>query len=807
LKGYEMTTLKDYENHIRPSEQFILWPYVDSEGNVTVGIGHNVNAAGGGGKDDFLALPFRLLSNSGSSQPAGAKAKSDAFDALCNAPRSNAVSYQHVTNLRLSRADAQDLFAKDVERWVDVMCDIVNGVSPGLWETGLSDGARLALVDIGYNGSYKGSVRQSMVNALKIPKSDARLQALADATLGVGINANRLLRNQMQLGATDQEARRRVATRRHLTPDEQDTARDNTVGTIRRRVGEILAERKINTMSDADQEKYRSNPREREDLEKSLRKEQWTKLSDRQRKAILDLRMAIDPQPLSDAMLQAIADLDVNAMVKAAKATEYDTDPDWAWLAGIEAGLMNMSPPPAEALEDIANCRNLPVVAWAQSVLGVNFWAALDPGRQRAILTLIEGAKELNLTYLLRSLLSVSQEAMPGFLVANFPSFAADRGRLALFEADFFHLPLGASLEVLNSVLPMATVRGNPPNDGLVPAAAFDNVKAKVGDEVWNRLPTYEARRAIARVWQRFNGLPEPLLKAVQKGKLQGIIDAAVPAGDKASAAEWEFWAEVQADLRGIAPEEARKILRFAHPEAEFSGPAPRSLQLLDPSKVNLQDKAPWTVPKEDERHGGLAPLFDGAARVAEKYKSFFLPPAFGAEPAPSVLSGPGGAMAKTNTADGLLPGVLAAVNAGSGGGAGAAGLPGQLVGTKYAGASLPSWSAAAAMEALVEPYEPGPSSSGHGDSSSPEAQQQAAQAAQGSAASPAPLSDQHKAEFVAHIIAELNKGQFGSRLIDALFRAVVKRMDRELLQSPRSGPRIDSRLSPLHPAMPYDGR
>jgi hypothetical protein len=63
------------------------------------------------------------------------------------------------------------------------------------------------------------------------------------------------------------------------------------------------------------------------------------------------------------------------------------------------------------------------------------------------------------------------------------------------------------------------------------------------------------------------------------------------------------------------------------------------------------------------------------------------------------------------------------------------------------------------------------------------------------------------KSAMVEHLIAELNKGQFGSRLIDALFRAVMKRMDRELLQPPRSGPRFDSRLSPLHPAMPYDGR
>jgi hypothetical protein len=77
---------------------------------------------------------------------------------------------------------------------------------------------------------------------------------------------------------------------------------------------------------------------------------------------------------------------------------------------------------------------------------------------------------------------------------------------------------------------------------------------------------------------------------------------------------------------------------------------------------------------------------------------------------------------------------------------------------------------------------------------------------AEADAASPAPLSAAQKAEFVEHVIAEINKGQFGSRLTDALFRAVMKRMDRELLQPPRSGARFDDRLSPPHSTMPYYG-
>lgn len=146
---FEAKALLRFENNIH-------WMYKDSNGYVTVGIGHLIMNA-----TDAESLPFY---NRDTGKPATKLEIDAAFNAVNAAlPGLNASKYENLSNLSLGDADIQDILSDQLEGFTEKL----NAWFPDYENYPAK--ARAALLDMAYNPGNKGLLRgwPRLVNATK----------------------------------------------------------------------------------------------------------------------------------------------------------------------------------------------------------------------------------------------------------------------------------------------------------------------------------------------------------------------------------------------------------------------------------------------------------------------------------------------------------------------------------------------------------------------------------------------------------------------------------------------------------------
>lgn len=134
-------------SHITESEKPIPWPYLDRNGNLTIGIGFHVPK-----RADFIKLPLSILKN-GTWVNANQQEKIDAFDLMMvekkkQSGRYNyaARSYREFTQIRMQRPDQDAMLDRIITTNVG---RIVKSVSAKAWNQ-LNDQQKAAATDIAH---------------------------------------------------------------------------------------------------------------------------------------------------------------------------------------------------------------------------------------------------------------------------------------------------------------------------------------------------------------------------------------------------------------------------------------------------------------------------------------------------------------------------------------------------------------------------------------------------------------------------------------------------------------------------------
>lgn len=139
-----LITYRDYQPVAERHEGRIAWMYLDTRGNVTVGIGHKLSAS-----TEAEALPFV---ERGTGRPVIRESIRAAFNTVRDARHlaaNGASEFEPITTIRLSRAAVQSLFERDFDRIIHRTRSLFRSVGGGL--DSYPDPAQIAVVEMAFN--------------------------------------------------------------------------------------------------------------------------------------------------------------------------------------------------------------------------------------------------------------------------------------------------------------------------------------------------------------------------------------------------------------------------------------------------------------------------------------------------------------------------------------------------------------------------------------------------------------------------------------------------------------------------------